>query len=105
MQLLYYKCYPLSTPISFPLRHSIFLYIKWANCSEPSSLCVLPTNNYVLLLKQVDSVSRFPANGTCASIEDSDQPAHPRSLIRLLIISLWVAKGLTFLQEEYLSDF
>ena len=36
----------------------------------------------------------------CASIEDSDQPAHQCSLIRVNVEVLIVAKGPTFLQVE-----
>ena len=39
-------------------------------------------------------------NLSCAPIEDSDQPAHPYSLIRVSELALWVAKGPTFLRAE-----
>ena len=35
-----------------------------------------------------------------APIEDSDQPAHPRSLSECSIDALWVAKGSTLFQDE-----
>ena len=35
-----------------------------------------------------------------APIGDSDQPAHPQSLIKSLIGALWEAKAPTFLQGE-----
>ena len=37
---------------------------------------------------------------TCTRSEDSDQPAHSHSLIKLLIGAFWIAKGVKFLQTN-----
>ena len=44
---------------------------------------------------------------TCTRSEDSDQPAHSHSLIKLLIGAFWIAKGVKFLQtyNDVWSDF
>ena len=46
------------------------------------------------------AVSSKMYNLSCAPIEDSDQPAHPYSLIIVSELALWVAKGPTFLETE-----
>ena len=37
---------------------------------------------------------------TCAPSEDSDQPAHSRSLIRIFMGRTWVAKDAKFLHAD-----
>ena len=44
--------------------------------------------------------TRKPNKMTCATIEDSDQPGHPPSLIRVLAGALWVVKDPYFLQVD-----
>ena len=40
----------------------------------------------------------------CASSEDSDQPAHPPSLIRVFACADWVAKDPSFLNADAQAD-
>ena len=59
----------------------------------------LRASNVLMKLTSANKLSIF-YKFACAPSEDSDQPAHPRSLIRIFARALWVAKDPKRLQAD-----